>query len=490
MAVNSNEKPSLIRHPFTPFVAALWFAALLGLGSLAVRATVLENAVLALGLDRLIPAAAPPLGFTARLLLALGLAVTGAALGYALTRRLAGPGRRAQKAVETFDASALAAADAAASIAAAGENDDLDRLEAARQQTVRAAPAGRRRALTNESSLGTEQPQILHLGELDSLGLEDEAPAPSALVDAEIAPDSAPAAPVMPQAALDWPAATTPVPVAPVAAAPNGAKALESLGIAELVERFTQALAARRAAAPATSPVTAVAPAPEQLFTAPAHAPAPQAVRDEPQPESMPAAIRAETPQSAPSVVYEEPAAPAPTRPFDMPAVLRQPGTIEWFDDEDGEDEEAAAATLDSLLPPKRPAGDPFRNLPESPEPEAADIAADAARWALPDPDENPEDELLDVDAAEEPADEPFSSLLDMKHSARVPTPPAAPFVRVEDGVGSDLPEPVVTFPGQVVPPAPIPARLPGAPYGATPVQTEAALRDALAALQKMSGAA
>jgi hypothetical protein len=80
--------PPISAHPLFPLSAALWFAAALGLGSLAIRPGLLEEIVLALGIDRLIPAAAPPLGLTARILLALGLGTLGAMLGMLLARRL------------------------------------------------------------------------------------------------------------------------------------------------------------------------------------------------------------------------------------------------------------------------------------------------------------------------------------------------------------------------------------------------------------------
>ena len=83
-------------HPLFPAVVALWFGALLGLGSLAVRPTLIESLVLKSHIDLVIPATAPPLGVTARILLALLLAAVGAVIGVALARRLARP-----KAVET-----------------------------------------------------------------------------------------------------------------------------------------------------------------------------------------------------------------------------------------------------------------------------------------------------------------------------------------------------------------------------------------------------
>lgn len=69
---------------------ALWFAALFGLSSLAIRTSLFEAMVMASGIDRIVPAAAPPLGHAARLLLALAFALVGAALGWVVARAIAG----------------------------------------------------------------------------------------------------------------------------------------------------------------------------------------------------------------------------------------------------------------------------------------------------------------------------------------------------------------------------------------------------------------
>ncbi len=78
-------------HPLFPAFVALWFGALFGLGSLAVRTALVEAAVLALQADLLIPAAAPPLGMTARIVIALALALSGGLLGALLGRWIARP---------------------------------------------------------------------------------------------------------------------------------------------------------------------------------------------------------------------------------------------------------------------------------------------------------------------------------------------------------------------------------------------------------------
>lgn len=82
---------SITRHPLFPAIVGLWFAALFGLGSIAVRPGLIEQLVVSLGVDQVIPMAAPPLGTTFRILLALGMAVAGGAIGLLLARRIARP---------------------------------------------------------------------------------------------------------------------------------------------------------------------------------------------------------------------------------------------------------------------------------------------------------------------------------------------------------------------------------------------------------------
>ena len=87
--MTARRKPPLTSHRWFPAALALWFAALFGLTSLALPPALLERLVLALGLDRVIAAAAPPLGETARLLIAAGLSSVGEIVGLLLGRRLA-----------------------------------------------------------------------------------------------------------------------------------------------------------------------------------------------------------------------------------------------------------------------------------------------------------------------------------------------------------------------------------------------------------------
>lgn len=95
MAENTSKPVS--SHPAFPLVIAIWFTALFGLGSLMIRPSLIESVVLATRLDALVPAAAPPLGITARILLALVMSALGCVLGLFAGRRLAGNGAAKRK---------------------------------------------------------------------------------------------------------------------------------------------------------------------------------------------------------------------------------------------------------------------------------------------------------------------------------------------------------------------------------------------------------
>ncbi|MXO65819.1 hypothetical protein [Altericroceibacterium endophyticum] len=83
------DKSPISAHPLFPAIVALWFAALLGFGSLVLPDVVLERLVNALGLPDIIPSAAAPLGSTAHGLIAAVAALGGACLGYLLAWQVA-----------------------------------------------------------------------------------------------------------------------------------------------------------------------------------------------------------------------------------------------------------------------------------------------------------------------------------------------------------------------------------------------------------------
>lgn len=82
-------RPPISLHPAFPAVVALWFAALLGLGSMILPVLLIERVVQTTGFAALVPAASPPLGFMARGLIALVAAIAGAAIGVMIARRVA-----------------------------------------------------------------------------------------------------------------------------------------------------------------------------------------------------------------------------------------------------------------------------------------------------------------------------------------------------------------------------------------------------------------
>lgn len=82
-------KPLTEHHMFVPLVA-LWFGALFSLSSLAVRTGLFEQMIVSIGVDRLFPYASPPLGHTARLMIAAAFGLVGAGIGALLAGVVAG----------------------------------------------------------------------------------------------------------------------------------------------------------------------------------------------------------------------------------------------------------------------------------------------------------------------------------------------------------------------------------------------------------------
>lgn len=81
-------KAPVSAHPAFPAIVGLWFAALLGIGSFVLPVTVFEGLSTASGLSSVLIAAQPPLGVTARVLIALAAAGAGAVGGLLLARRI------------------------------------------------------------------------------------------------------------------------------------------------------------------------------------------------------------------------------------------------------------------------------------------------------------------------------------------------------------------------------------------------------------------
>ncbi len=217
------------QHQLFPAVIALWFGALFGLGSLALRPSLIEELVIKSRIDLLIPAAAPPLGMTARMSIALVLAALGAMLGASIARRIARPKQEVRERKRTK----LSTRDEGASNSAFNGFTDASTRSPGPSgggPGEVAAPgvlAGRRRSLAIEDEvkdfvphdaapLPGGSPQIFDIA---AAGLNEAYAAPIAQPEADSysqpAPFPAPApVPAAPQVALDWANA---VPVLPPA---------------------------------------------------------------------------------------------------------------------------------------------------------------------------------------------------------------------------------------------------------------------------------
>jgi hypothetical protein len=217
------------QHQLFPAVVALWFGALFGLGSLAVRPSLLEELVIKSRIDLLVPAAAPPLGMTARMLVALAMAVLGAMIGTAIAQRLARPRQKARERNRT----SLSTRDEGASNGSVNRYADASTrnpgpaTSGSRDAAAPGVLAGRRRSLAIEHD---ESDFVLHdfaplpggppqIFDIATAGLTDAPPLqPAGTEMGSYAEPTSTAAPA--SVALDWTkAAPVLPPVAPIAAA-------------------------------------------------------------------------------------------------------------------------------------------------------------------------------------------------------------------------------------------------------------------------------
>ena len=194
---------------------ALWFGALFGLGSLAIRPGLLESLVISGHIDSVIPAAAPPLGITARILLALAMGGIGVVLGFLIARKLAQPKQETRErrrgvgdkapvrtgAVKVRQRDAHPDAPARRPISAHEEfGDEPDSEQPA--LTPSATLPGRRRSLTIEDNslpdyhdlapLPGGDPAVLDMGDFAQLDAGPDADMPSAPVQSFGAPAAFP----------------------------------------------------------------------------------------------------------------------------------------------------------------------------------------------------------------------------------------------------------------------------------------------------------
>ncbi|MBF9150743.1 hypothetical protein [Novosphingobium jiangmenense] len=454
-ATKRKQKP-ITAHPMFPVVTALWFAAFLGLGSFAVAPSLLEGPVVALGIPAVLPAAAPPLGFTARVLLALVMLLTGAVIGFVVGRRLApreaaAPRRRDMGATsrsrpvaqpETVEARKPLNPREDLGEPIGGIDDDAE--VPSRRRALSLNDEGRLMVPSEEAPLpgflpwerdeaapAAEAHKPGPLGSADPLamkGLFDAADSASQAVLSQtvLVPAPPPAAPFAQADAVPESPAAEIAPEAPVEPQPQAQPAvsaprqtlhqapaddvtplerapLDALGMVQLIERL--ALAISRHAAPTRD----LAPLEASSFVAPSARFSAQAVSAPIRPASEDAAV-------APAPAQMQPDRVVPIRPaaFEPPLV-------------DHAVEQADADEIDEAAAPPR--------FLKSAGPVAELGASEQQATAEP-----------------EVAEERYPSLLDMQPTS------LRPAFRIDDGLGlgsdaggdvEDSLEPVVVFPGQ-----------------------------------------
>ncbi len=470
-------KPPISRHPLFPAIVALWFGALFGLGSFAIRPGLIESVILAGHIDSLIPAAAPPLGATARLLLALTMTGIGGTLGALFGRRIARP----KPVVRERRRGAAPGSAPVRQRAQAVRGNRAEPAEA--QASTQDAPTNRRRGLTAKEDSRPEfqdiaplpgsAPQILNVADCAVEGLneleerplaaapwtrvepqaasldltpyadyvpaapaapaefarqfepapplpEPYAPPPTMQPPAPFAaPQSAPAAFATPPSIFSQPVLeTAPRPIFSLPAGPAAQRIasaeLGALSSVELLERMAMILQQRAAA---------TAPAPEPFATVAEVPPVPQ-------PYDF----------TAPSPAEPEPLPPAPLA---IPAALR-PLNLDDHDEDDPVPGFVPPRQISMPSAPETPQLSPVQQ-PTSEDTSAIAETLRAAAAGHFDQDLEADDTTLDSADDDPVLANGYSSLLEL-------TRPAAPrqeFVRVEepDYDRGEI-EPAVVFPG------------------------------------------
>lgn len=464
----TKRKPQPITaHPMFPFVTGLWLATGLGFGSFALAPALLEGPVVALGIPALVPAAAPPLGFTARALVALIMLIVGAVAGYMIGRRIGQPKAEAPVRMRSVG-------EPAGRRRALGESHAAD-VQVAEVEVNTPAAESPRHSIMAVEDLGApldapfEHEQVL----LPAAEVQDDlADQPAALSEPEESPlvlDIAIADADEPETveAMELVSALQPtsaVPAAPVpavpflqahpvASTPLARTPLESLGLVQLVERLALALSERtrrrHVAAPAPVPATVAEP----------EAPVQQA---EPMPRlhsgsntglvGSPATADAPLSSPWPPVSGERVVSlrPAALQPF-SPAALDDENADEVRDDLDlPRFLRMPEAAADAFTAPDASAWAEAESLVAPVEAEAEDEDGEEGGYDEDFDDTDAYAEELPESERPEPevAEHRYSSLLGMAPTAARREP-----LRIDDGlaldaVAADAIEPVVVFPG------------------------------------------
>lgn len=168
-------KPPISAHrAFAPIVA-LWFAALLGLGSMVLPVAQIERLVHLTGIANYLSVVAPPLDLTGRLIFAGVLALLGGAIGHVIARRLGAS--HAEFTAEETDSEMRAPVSAHEELGDAGTEEDAPRRsrrlaiddDAQEEDVIEFAPLPA--ALTDELEVAEEDEKVA----ADADGAEPEA---------------------------------------------------------------------------------------------------------------------------------------------------------------------------------------------------------------------------------------------------------------------------------------------------------------------------
>jgi hypothetical protein len=546
----ASNNPPISRHPLFPAIVALWFGALFGLASIAIRPAFIEGIVMATGLDSIVPMAAPPLGTTARILVSLAMIGLGGVVGMAIARRIAGtepiegtelPVVKRQRGVtpaQSVEAPVLIAASSAVEEAIEPEPEPF-RLEEVAEEVE--APDESQSAISNRlfdsysrdiSPLATSSEELedqpaappaaiftlppeaeLHLdatfdenaaAEVEEVIAEEMEAEPAA--DDAVASDRFNPAPASPTPAQTFAASDMSRDELDHAAANRITSAeLDTLSTVELLERLALAIERRRNegvgqqrsdfAGEREDDFRSAAPVGLAAFTPPV----------EPQESSHKDAKPDEAPPAAEMPRFASIARPpfdAPAADEELPASAPEEAAYWSAGDEEANEQDDISSLPAALRPVGYDPADDDEALPGYVPPRRIGMApvedtfSSAESFSFDNEDVEGEEEEAEV------LDEGYSSLLNLSRSSVVRQPfdgfehagtddadHTAPMFHDDRFARNEFESPMIGDDEQA--PASVEGTRPfDAPQGPTPEDPEKALRAALAALQRMSGAA
>lgn len=481
----NHPKASISSHRLFPAIVALWFATLFGLGFLVLPGHALERIIGASGISAIIPVAAPPLGLTARLLVSLGAGIAGGLAGYAAARAIAPRGKRDEQARARRESRRERAESQTQSLPEARRRRPLSAM--ADLGPPMDAPVSQEEPVSREpeeyfaAQLGPAEAEIEPAIELDAIEIVVEE-----LPQADAASHKLPASEAEPEAVQPKARTTDELNL------PSDPDAdLSRMGVVQLAERLGIAMQ-RRATRPQSPPPAALAELATYLTGARPAASPPSA---RPTPSAEPVASASQDPVaqqvvSAPialapvasvaaspveplaaaerilgraSTASEPEPASVPARPRSMTLEL------ESFGEEEYDDENDVIASLSLPLAGLTPQTAPLEDEAEEIEEEAGEDDSYSSLLAMRIP------QRVAVVESGDMAQEPVA----------VPSPEAGKPAQV-----SEMPVPTGPAPTGDVRPFSQPIMTPSGRPWADRAETERVLRNALAAIQRKTGAA